>query len=354
MKISRRLQFGRMVTPIPDRSRPVYRWFQMEESFSSQLVLTLCDLWGLGSGSLVVDPFCGAGTTLLACKERGIQSVGFDVHPLCLFVSRAKTRNYDVTGLEDRVRQILEAEDKPAEVPPEWTERYFPPGLLRDILSLRGEIERLEGNERMFLLLGLVRAAIACSWAEVDGAVLKVRRRRVGPFRQVLSRILLGMLEDLRSLKTEPVEPRVEECDARRMSLPEGSVDAAITSPPYLFKTEYIRAHRLEEWLLGLKPGQPETFFGGSSDPEAYFSDMREFAGELARILRPGALSCIVAADGCSRHGVVRIADRMCEIAGQAGFSVKKVLLVNERWCTTPSRRKLGRAGEYIFIWERR
>lgn len=352
MKVWRRLQFGRIVTPIPDRSRPVYRWFQMEESFSSQLVLTLCSLWEVGEDSLVLDPFCGAGTTPLACREIGVPSIGFDVHPLCLFVSKAKTADYDLGALEEGMGRVLGA-GAVEERPPPWVERYFPPGVLPEISGVKREAERIGRKERMFFLLGLVRAAMACSWARVDGAVLKVKRRRVGPFRRILSRILSEMLEDLRKFGARGSEPRIEECDARRMDLPEASVDAVITSPPYLFKDEYVRVHRLEEWLLSLRPKPPEMFFR-SSDQEEYFSDMREFIGELARVLKPGGLSCLVVADGCSARGVVRVVDRICQMAGESGLSVKKVMLVNERWCTTPSRRKIGRAGEYIFILQKR
>ena len=62
IRVSKKLEFGKLVTPIFDRNRPVYRWFQMKESFSSGLVKMLLDLWEL-KNEVVLDPFCGAGTT---------------------------------------------------------------------------------------------------------------------------------------------------------------------------------------------------------------------------------------------------------------------------------------------------
>lgn len=356
MKISKKLQLGRFVTPIPDRQRPVYRWFQLKESFSSHLVLMLLDLWKPNRNSLVLDPFCGAGTTLLACKEAGFPSVGFDVHPLFLFASRVKTSDYDLAKLHQLAGEILTAEVEPRETVPEWISKFFPPKIPELILGLREHISKLEERERNLFLFALARAAVRCSWAEVDGAVLKVKKRKVRPLGQVLKDTIGEMLDDLKKLPTHPVKVRIEECDARRMNLPEESVDVTITSPPYLFKGEYIRAHRLEEWVLDIHP-EPGAFFGGhsdDSDPEEYFKDMARFMEELSRVSRPAAKACLVISDGCSKEGVVRIIERVAEIARDVGFSVKKAILVNERWCTTPSRRKIGKAGEYLLMLEKK
>src|ERR1700677_3180040 len=40
---------------------------------------------------IVLDPFCGTGTTLVESMKRGIVSVGIDASPFSCFVSRVKT-----------------------------------------------------------------------------------------------------------------------------------------------------------------------------------------------------------------------------------------------------------------------
>ncbi|MEM1689472.1 MAG: DNA methyltransferase [Candidatus Hadarchaeales archaeon] len=356
MKISKKLQFGKFVTPIPDKQRPVYRWFQLKESFSSHLVLTLLDLWKPDRNSLVLDPFCGAGTTLLACKEAGLSSIGFDVHPLFLFASRVKTSDYDLARLHQLMNEIIAVEVEPGEIAPEWVRKFFPPKIPELILSLKEKILKLEERERNFFLLALMKAALHCSWAEVDGAVLKVRKRKVKPLLTIFKEVTEGMLEDLRNLPTKPAKVRIERCDARRMNLPDESIDITITSPPYLFKGEYIRAYKIEEWILDVQTNI-ESFFGGWADdssPEEYFSDMARFMEELFRVSRSAAKVCLVISDGCSKRGVVKVIEKVSEIAKDVGFSVKKAILVNERWCTTPSRRKLGKAGEYLLMLEKK
>src|SRR5208282_5436570 len=40
---------------------------------------------------IILDPFCGTGTTLVESMKRGIASVGIDASPFSCFVSRVKT-----------------------------------------------------------------------------------------------------------------------------------------------------------------------------------------------------------------------------------------------------------------------
>ena len=41
-------------------------------------------------GDLVLDPFCGSGTTLLECSLAGRNSIGIDNNPVATLISRAK------------------------------------------------------------------------------------------------------------------------------------------------------------------------------------------------------------------------------------------------------------------------
>ena len=45
----------------------------------------------IGPEDLVLDPFCGTGTTLVEAKKNGIPSLGCDAHPFAALVSRVKT-----------------------------------------------------------------------------------------------------------------------------------------------------------------------------------------------------------------------------------------------------------------------
>jgi len=101
----------RWVTPKPLMAKPVHRWYVFPHSFSSELVHALIDEWGLGPGDHILDPFAGAGTTLLAAKEKGVPATGYDLSPLAVMASRVKVANYDLKRLRaqwDRLSKRLE------------------------------------------------------------------------------------------------------------------------------------------------------------------------------------------------------------------------------------------------------
>ena len=65
-----------------------------------------------GGNANVLDPFMGSGTTLLACKERGIDCYGFDVSPLAVLASRAKTNDYDIAELKVAIKELSKSKFK--------------------------------------------------------------------------------------------------------------------------------------------------------------------------------------------------------------------------------------------------
>src|SRR5690349_17784019 len=69
-----------------DYDAPFQRWFQYREGFTVEM----CNLVISNSEALVVDPFCGFGSTLIASKMKGLRSFGMDVNPLAAFVSDVK------------------------------------------------------------------------------------------------------------------------------------------------------------------------------------------------------------------------------------------------------------------------
>lgn len=44
-----------------------------------------------GKSSIVMDPFCGSGTTLVAAQKNGYKSVGIDLNPIACLESKVKT-----------------------------------------------------------------------------------------------------------------------------------------------------------------------------------------------------------------------------------------------------------------------
>src|SRR6266480_2150907 len=71
--------------------RSVHDWYRFVLSFPPHLVRDYLSKFGINKKQVVLDPFCGTGTTLVECKKLGLQSVGIEANPMAHFASRVKT-----------------------------------------------------------------------------------------------------------------------------------------------------------------------------------------------------------------------------------------------------------------------
>jgi hypothetical protein len=75
-----------------------YGWLRLTPAYSVHLVRELLDSRARPELP-VLDPFCGTGTTLLTCAERGIACATLDVNPFLVWLARAKTAKYSANSL---------------------------------------------------------------------------------------------------------------------------------------------------------------------------------------------------------------------------------------------------------------
>ena len=97
-KLEERIEWRRLPTFVPNKGLPVHSWFYCSQAFSAKLVELLLDALEVKQNQKVLDPFCGIGTTLLTCAQRGISSVGCDIFPPFCFViiTHNMTSCYDI------------------------------------------------------------------------------------------------------------------------------------------------------------------------------------------------------------------------------------------------------------------
>src|SRR5262245_23889707 len=77
-----------------------YGWLRLTPAHSVHLVEDILDNTS-SKDTVVLDPFCGTGTTALVCAERGITSDTTDINPFLLWLTEAKTQFYDAKDLKD-------------------------------------------------------------------------------------------------------------------------------------------------------------------------------------------------------------------------------------------------------------
>src|SRR5437899_6696952 len=71
--------------------RPSHEWYRFVLSFPPHLVRSYIERFRIKAKHVVLDPFCGTGTTLVECKRHGIPSIGVEANPMAFFASWVKT-----------------------------------------------------------------------------------------------------------------------------------------------------------------------------------------------------------------------------------------------------------------------
>ena len=105
--------YRQLVTYVPNKKLPVYNWFKYKEGFSRQLVFKLLLDWKISKDEIILDPFAGCGTTLLACKEFGYKAVGLDILPVAVFVAKVKLQDWpDLALLHDAIEALFDKKYK--------------------------------------------------------------------------------------------------------------------------------------------------------------------------------------------------------------------------------------------------
>src|SRR5215211_2485107 len=89
MSIARAIRFG-FHNKIYVEDAAAHDWYRFVLSYPPHLVRDYVQRFGLSNEHLVLDPFCGTGTTLVECKKLGIGSVGIEAHPMSHFASQVK------------------------------------------------------------------------------------------------------------------------------------------------------------------------------------------------------------------------------------------------------------------------
>lgn len=343
--------------------------------------LALLSLEDLPSSSTVLDPMVGSGTVVRHALEMGHSAVGYDLDPLAVLMSRAWTTVVSDDEIEDELRIVIEETRKFGSTTPTLAWQSDPEtAKFVDYWfheTQRGELARLawvldarsKGDISVSRRAALDVLRVAFSRIIItkeQGASLARDTSHSRPHRvatqsdyQVQPNFERSVAQLRKRLLDNPPRStaRIDRGDARALAVSDATIDAVITSPPYLNAIDYMRGHRMS--LVWMGYGIPELRGVRSSSigaeraagahdrrveidsvvaamrgddllpsrlegiVERYALDLLGMTSEVFRVLKPGGRATFVVGNSCIKGRFIDNANGVATAGQRAGLAIE-------------------------------
>jgi hypothetical protein len=293
-------------------------------------------------GDVVLDPFCGCGTTLVESLRFGRQSIGVDIVPLACLIARVKTHLIEPGFLEEKADEFVrtlqknftlafdegliyneskgELNKRISESIPNFPnkEKWFHPRTLKELGLIWTNIEAEKKEDiRDFCTVCFSSILKRCSsqvehWGYVADNMLPqelLYRNAFFYFRKKLLQMIRGMkdlYQDCKKLGLSKEDlnklTSIYNIDARKLHpIDSSSVNLIVTSPPYPNVTDQTKMHRLSFYWLkyDMKDCQQKEIGARwkrarKNALQDYFKEMTECISEMHRVMKKYGHLCIV------------------------------------------------------------
>lgn len=240
---------------------PLSRIHPYPARFIREIPKSLIEALGCPQGTIILDPFCGSGTTIVEAQRCGIQSVGIDINPIACLISRVKTQPLQVNNfmntvnrVSERARILYTGDIAIPEIPniDHWFGKPIQKALSALMLSCK--------NVRNKIIKDAIHLAMSSIIVKVSNQDSDTRyaavHRNTDPNDVFNLFVLAG--ERIANVKRQAVSARAEVMLKDILSVNASQihrrVGLVVTSPPYPNAYEYWLYHKYRMWWLGYDP----------------------------------------------------------------------------------------------------
>ena len=281
-------------------------------------------------GNLVLDPYCGSGTTVLEAGLAGRRAIGLDLNPLAVLISSVKATemgyedlNEFVDSFEGRIRALFDPQpelshivlnegdltdriQRDARWHSQWHHKWYQAHALRELIGIHQEIAELQSgacrNLALLAFSDILRQTSNAHNTYPNVMFDRNRGRTAHPTPLFIQR-LRQISESVSKLEGALIEsPSVVRGDATCLPFKDEVIDSIVTHPPYIGSIPYAEYGALSLAWLGHDPKTLDESLTGGRRQRRDVLDRFERGYELmiqeaARVLkRKGYLFLLVGA----------------------------------------------------------
>lgn len=298
-------------------------------------------------GDLIIDPYCGSGTTLVEAASHGRQSIGVDLNPLAVLISAVKTTRIQGSKLEFLLRHFtdfvlgIEANDlfvshsatrviDDVRLDDPWFTKWFQQPVLVDLVAIHKEIEHIDNTHVRNVALVAFSDVLRRSSNAHQGYpnVMFDRRGGLRPrpgrfFIKSLKHSCAG-ISSLNKLNSW-VNPSVIEGDAKDLPIDDCAVDAVISHPPYVGSIPYAEYGALSLKWLGSDPKHIDRILTGGRRQtgdvvERFAADYARMIISCFRVIKKGGYLFLQVGNPTVKGRIIDLAEMTNTHALAAGF----------------------------------
>ena len=287
-----------------NKNLPLHRWVPWIAGYSASFVDDVISSY-LGhrrTSALVIDPFCGVGTTLLQAVLRGHNAIGVEINPYPALVARTKLSalTMDLAKLDSTLLSIRKASGKwqnglvPAGIhPPPLKSRlpFFSVKVENQVLHALQFINRI-GSEAISNLFRAAFGAVMVSFSNYSyepslGSRLAAGKPLIenADVAQILLSKLYQMRTDIAWIQGETKGKNLGRGEVVHSDffqendrIEAGTVDLMVTSPPYMNNYHYVRNTRPQLYWLNFVSSPTEQKSLETQNFGPYWQNVREAA----------------------------------------------------------------------------
>lgn len=288
---------------VENKSLPVHRWVPWIAGYSASFVDEVISTYlPNGKTGVVLDPFCGVGTTLLAAVLRGHDAIGFEINPYPALAAETKLKapHIKLAEFDAALSSLRKASANwqngtaPQGIqPPPLKSRipFFSPKVEKQVLRALSFIRKID-QKSIAEIFRTAFGAVMVSFSNYSYEPSLGSRPAAGKplvedadVAQVLLSKLFQMRTDIAWLQEEMKGKKLGvgriingDFFSENIKMPAGTVDLMITSPPYMNNYHYVRNTRPQLYWLNFISSPSEQKYLEINNFGQYWQTVRDAA----------------------------------------------------------------------------